>query len=164
MLESALSGKTIFVTGATGFLGTALVETVLRALPETKLVLLIRPGRAITAEGRAEKDLFRNNCFDRLRDQWGSQRFRDEIANRVSIAKGDVGTDGLGLDEEGQRLLANSDIVVHSAATVSFDAMFDQAIEINLLGPTRVMHAYQQARSNLVVEWIFAEVPTNKAN
>nr|WP_276977494.1 HAD-IB family phosphatase [Ferrimicrobium acidiphilum] len=160
MLESALSGKTIFVTGATGFLGTALVETVLRALPETKLVLLIRPGRAITAEGRAEKDLFRNNCFDRLRDQWGSQRFRDEIANRVSIAKGDVGTDGLGLDEEGQRLLANSDIVVHSAATVSFDAMFDQAIEINLLGPTRVMRAYQQARSNLEDKGHFVSVST----
>lgn len=160
MLDSALSGKTLFVTGATGFLGTALVETVLRALPETNLVLLIRPGRNISAEARADKDLFRNNCFDRLRTTLGADGFRDVVATRVRIAAGDVGTDGLGLDAEGQRLLSEADVVIHSAATVSFDAMFDQAVEINLLGPTRVMHAYQKARSGREDPGHFVSVST----
>lgn len=160
MLESALSGKTLFVTGATGFLGTALVETVLRALPETNLVLLIRPGRNVTAEARADKDLFRNNCFDRLRDQLGAENFKALIAKRVRICPGDVGTDGLGLDAEGQRLLSDADVVIHSAATVSFDAMFDQAVEINLLGPTRVMRAYQAARENHLNASHFVSVST----
>ncbi len=160
MLESALSGKTLFVTGATGFLGTALVETVLRALPETNLVLLIRPGRNVTAEARADKDLFRNNCFDRLRDQLGAENFKALIARRVRICPGDVGTDGLGLDAEGQRLLSDADVVIHSAATVSFDAMFDQAVEINLLGPTRVMRAYQAARENHLNASHFVSVST----
>ncbi|WP_298346811.1 HAD-IB family phosphatase [Ferrimicrobium sp.] len=160
MLESALNDKTIFLTGSTGFLGTALVETVLRALPSTKLVLLIRPGRSITAQARAEKDLFRNNCFDRLRQEWGAERFDEEVHRRVQIAAGDVGRDGLGLDEDDQQLLAGSDIVVHSAATVSFDAMFDQAVEINLLGPTRVMHAYQAARADLSDPGHFVSVST----
>jgi HAD superfamily hydrolase (TIGR01490 family) len=160
VLESALSGKTLFVTGATGFLGTALVETVLRALPETNLVLLIRPGRNVTAEARADKDLFRNNCFDRLRDQLGAENFKALIARRVRICPGDVGTDGLGLDAEGQRLLSDADVVIHSAATVSFDAMFDQAVEINLLGPTRVMRAYQAARENHLNASHFVSVST----
>ena len=38
---------------------------------------------------------------------------------------GDVGRDGLGLDEEGRAALAAADVVIHSAATVSFDAPLD---------------------------------------
>ena len=48
------------------------------------------------------------------------------------------GQDGLGLDDDGRAALAASDIVIHSAATVSFDAPLTQAVEINLLGPARV--------------------------
>ena len=50
---------------------------------------------------------------------------------------GDVGSDGLGLDEAGRALLASCDVVIHSAATVAFDSPLDAAVEINLLGPTR---------------------------
>ena len=38
-------------------------------------------------------------------------------------------------------LFASCDIVIHSAATVSFDAPLDGAVEVNLLGPTRVAEA-----------------------
>ena len=34
--------------------------------------------------------------------------------------------------------LASCDIVIHSAATVSFDSPLDLAVEVNLLGPTRI--------------------------
>ncbi len=51
---------------------------------------------------------------------------------------GDVGADGLGLDPDGERLLASCHTVIHSAATVSFDSPLDAAVEINLLGPMRV--------------------------
>ena len=37
--------KRIAVTGSTGFLGTALVERLLRSVPDCELVLLIRAGR-----------------------------------------------------------------------------------------------------------------------
>ena len=35
-------------------------------------------------------------------------------------------------------MLASCDVVIHSAATVSFDSPLDSAVEINLLGPTRI--------------------------
>ena len=54
---------------------------------------------------------------------------------------GDVGRDGLDLDDEGRRVLASCDVVVHSAATVAFDAPLDTAVEVNLLGPSRVAAA-----------------------
>ncbi len=65
--------------------------------------------------------------------------FDDEIARRITTIAGDVGTDGLGLDDDRPRPCSPScDIVIHSAAAVSFDSPLDSAVEINLLGPTRV--------------------------
>ena len=51
---------------------------------------------------------------------------------------GDVGRDGLGLDDEGRAAIAACDIFIHSAATVAFDSPLDSAVEVNLLGPSRI--------------------------
>jgi len=140
-----LAGKRFFVTGATGFLGTALVERLLRVVPDAQVVVLVRPGRRASADQRARREILKNDCFDRLREELGD-RFDDEVGTRITAVGGDVGREGLGLDDEGRRLLAISDIVVHAAATVSFDAPLDQAVEINLLGPSRVAAAVARAR------------------
>jgi thioester reductase-like protein len=59
---------------------------------------------------------------------------------RITTIAGDVGTDGLGLDDTDRAIFATADIVIHSAATVSFDSPLTSAIEINLLGPSRIAH------------------------
>jgi len=141
VLREALDGQRIAVTGGTGFLGTALIERVLRCLPETEVVVLVRPGRHGATE-RVQRDILRNDCFDRLRSELG-ERFDAEVERRVRPLAGDVTQDGLGLDEDGRRLLASCRTVVHSAATVSFDSPLDTAVEVNLLGPRRVAQALQ---------------------
>ncbi|MGA2306786.1 MAG: HAD-IB family phosphatase [Acidimicrobiales bacterium] len=132
-----LRAKRFFITGATGFLGTALVERILRCVPEAEITVLVRPGRRADAASRLAREIIRNDCFDRLREELGAG-FAAEVARRVKAVPGDVGQDGLGLDDAGRAALAASDIVIHSAATVSFDAPLTQAVEINLLGPARV--------------------------
>jgi HAD superfamily hydrolase (TIGR01490 family) len=132
-----LSGKRFFITGATGFLGTALVERILRSIPEAEIVVLVRPGRRADAAARLAREVIKNDCFDRLRSELGDG-FAAEVARRVRAVPSDVGQDGLGLDDEGRAALAASDVVIHSAAAVSFDAPLTQAVEINLLGPARV--------------------------
>ncbi|GIS99250.1 MAG: hypothetical protein CM1200mP26_09630 [Acidimicrobiales bacterium] len=44
--------------------------------------------------------------------------------------------DGLGPDDEGRVALASCNTVIHSAAAGSFDSPLDQAVEVNLLGPS----------------------------
>ena len=142
----ALRAKRFFVTGATGFLGTALVERILRTVPDAEVVLLVRPGRRATPMQRTTKEILRNDCFDRLREDLGD-RFDEVMAARVTAVAGDVATDGLGLDAEGLAALSTCDVVVHSAASVSFDSPLDAAVEVNLLGPSRVAEAFVAARA-----------------
>lgn len=136
MLREALSGRRVAVTGATGFLGTALVERLMRAVPDCQVAVLVRPGRRGAAE-RVRREILRNNCFDRLRAELGG-RFDAEVGARLLTVAGDVGTDGLGLDPDGEAVIAGCATLIHSAATVSFDSPLDTAVEVNLLGPSRV--------------------------
>ncbi|MGH9079456.1 MAG: HAD-IB family phosphatase [Acidimicrobiales bacterium] len=144
-VRDALAGRRFFITGATGFLGTALVERILRTVPGSRVVLLIRPGRRSTPTQRATREILKNDCFDRLRQLHGEQ-FEEAVSARVTAVAGDVATEGLGLDEAGIRALSECDVVVHSAAAVSFDSPLDTAVEVNLLGPSRVAEAVTAAR------------------
>jgi alcohol-forming fatty acyl-CoA reductase len=139
-ITTALAGSRIMVTGATGFLGTALVERLLRSVPGCEVAVLVRPTRRLSAPERTKREIVRNDCFDRLRSEWGDG-FADQIERRLVSVAGDVAEDGLGLDDEGRAVLASCDTVIHSAATVSFDAPLDTAVEVNLLGPSRVAAA-----------------------
>lgn len=140
MIAESLAGKRIAITGATGFVGTALVERLLRSVPDCTLVLLVRDGKRTPAARRVEKELLKNDAFDRLRASCadGDESFAEMTARRINTINGDVGRDGLGLSDEHQAVLATCDVVIHSAATVSFDSPLDSAVEINLLGPSRI--------------------------
>ena len=72
------------------------------------------------------------------------ERFDAVVADRLHTIGGDVGRDGLALDAAGRALLGSCDIVIHAAAAVTFDAPLDGAVEVNLLGPTRVAETLQE--------------------
>jgi nucleoside-diphosphate-sugar epimerase len=150
VIREQLAGKRIFITGTTGFLGTNLLERLLRSVPDCEIALLIRPGRRSSIEQRLQREILKNDAFDRLRAELGpgadgkkNGGFAEMAARRITPVAGDVSRDGLGLDEAGRALLASCEIVIHSAATVSFDSPLDSAVEVNLLGPTRIAETLQ---------------------
>jgi HAD superfamily hydrolase (TIGR01490 family) len=144
MIAERLAGKRIAITGSTGFVGTALVERLLRAVPGCELVLLVRPSKRHDAAERVRREIFKNNCFDRLRRELadkGGETFDEMVARRVVAISGDVSADGLGLGEGDNAIWASCDTIIHSAAAVSFDSPLDSAVEINLMGPVRIAEA-----------------------
>jgi fatty acyl-CoA reductase len=144
MIREVFEGKRIAVTGATGFLGTAVVERLLRAVPGCEVVVLVRPGRARRADERVRREVLANDAFDRLQ----AEGAMDEAQRRLKVVGGDVGLDGLGLTDEHRALFASCDAVIHAAASVSFDAPLDAAVEVNLLGPTRIAQTLVEAGSS----------------
>jgi fatty acyl-CoA reductase len=149
-IPAALAGRRIAITGSTGFVGTALVERLLRSVPDCELVLLVRDGKRTPAARRVERELLKNDAFDRLRASCaqGAESFAEMTARRISVVGGDVGRDGLGLSAADRDVFTSCDVVIHSAATVSFDSPLDAAVEINLLGPTRLAQLLHDAGSS----------------
>ena len=145
MIADSLAGKRIAVTGSTGFLGTALVEKLLRSVPDCELVLLVRPTRRYSVERRVNREILRNDAFNLLRAQWGSE-FEQRCEKRIQVVAGDVSQDGLGLSDADNETFTSCDVIIHSAATVSFDNPLDTSIEINLLGPNRIIEALHRSR------------------
>ncbi|MEZ5250654.1 MAG: SDR family oxidoreductase [Ilumatobacteraceae bacterium] len=86
MISEHLAGKRIAITGSTGFVGTALVERLLRSVPDCELVLLVRPSKRHDPAERVRREIFKNNCFDRLKAELrdGDETFEAMVARRAS--------------------------------------------------------------------------------
>src|SRR4029078_6451309 len=88
MIRESLANKRIAITGSTGFVGTALVERLLRAVPECTLVLLVRPSKRHDATERVRREIFKKDDFDRLRAEL---KDTDEPFEAVGARRGACG-------------------------------------------------------------------------
>jgi alcohol-forming fatty acyl-CoA reductase len=153
VIAEALKGKTILVTGSTGFLGKSIVEKCLRSIPEVgRINLAIRSSARRPAAERLDREVLASPAFKRLKEEIGEQAFAQLVKAKLDVIEIDLGRDGLGLSETGREQLRASDIVIHSAAAVEFDNPADLSAQTNLLGAARMVEALQAtgARPHLV--------------
>ena len=153
MIADALKGKTILVTGSTGFLGKSIVEKCLRSIPDIgRINLAIRSSARRPAAERLEREVLSSPAFRRLKEELGEEAFAKLAAARLGVIEIDLGRDGLGLSEEGRDQIRGCDVVIHSAAAVEFDNPADLSAQTNLLGAARLVEALRAsgARPHLV--------------
>ena len=117
---------TVFLTGATGFLG---MEVLARLLEEgdREVLTLIRASDEAAAEQRLD---------DVLKTLWDNPApYRD----RVTAVRGDVTAPGLGLGDRRDEWASRTGAVLHCAASISFDMPLAEARAINVDGTARVL-------------------------
>jgi long-chain acyl-CoA synthetase len=150
-IQEFFTGKTVLVTGATGFLGKALVEKILRSLPGIRrLYLLIRPkdrgSRPVGADERFWGEVLKSSIFDRLKREHGDG-FDAFVEDRVAVINGDLTDDRLGVsDEDYRRLCDEVEVIINSAAVVVFDERLDLSLNLNTLGARRMMDVARDCR------------------
>lgn len=101
-------GKTVFVTGATGFMGKVLVEKLLRSTTVAKIFVLIRAKKGVSSRRRLEQ-MLEARLFDKLREEDNEVRRRQKLSNllqalrRVEVVTGDLTEEHLGISFEEER-------------------------------------------------------------
>jgi HAD superfamily hydrolase (TIGR01490 family) len=125
-IVEALAGKRILLTGVTGFLGQVVLERLLLDFPDTRVTVLVRPQQSASGHDRVVY-LLRKPAFQVLRDRHGEDGLVALLDERVTVLEGDF-THGEPDIPQG------IDVVIHSAATVSFDPPIDEGFQTNLLG------------------------------
>lgn len=129
----------ILVTGATGFLGSSVLESVLVAFPNAQVTALLRG----TPEGG----------LDRIR----AVAERRELATlihlgRVSVVVGDVAKPHLGLSEdEWARLAAETDLIVHASGKADHLIGYQGVAEVNAHSTKEVLSLATTTRLKAVV-------------
>ncbi|XP_050685690.1 putative fatty acyl-CoA reductase CG8306 [Leptidea sinapis] len=136
------SGKNIFITGGTGFVGLCLIEKILRCIPDAgKIYLLMREKKGKQIAERL-KEFPEHPVFQKLLES----KTTDVFSKLVPIA-GDVGSERLGLRPEDRQLLTNDvNVVIHSAATLDFEENLKPTVNINVLGTRRVLELCKEIK------------------
>ena len=114
-------GKTIFLTGATGFVGKVVLEKIIRVMPNIKkLFVMIRAKKNMSLQQRFDNQILSAEIFKPLFKN--NPDIKQLIREKVVPIAGDLIIDKLGLSAQDRAMVTReADIVINCAASVSFD-------------------------------------------
>jgi len=156
MIREFYEGRTVLLTGGTGFYGQGLLAKMMRSLPGiAKIYVPIRAaknrdGTHIPVDQRLRALLEEAAVFNRFREE-DPEGFATS-AQKVVAVQCDMLKPGLGLEDAVRaRLEDELDILVSCAATVSFDDPLDHSLQLNTLGPKEILELARGCKKNPTV-------------
>lgn len=135
------AGKTIFITGGSGFMGKVLIEKLLYSCSDVReIIVLMRPKRGKTGAQRIE-EFSKMPMFKRILDK------KPELMQKIFPVWGEITKPNLGLSSEHLfHVINTTHIVFHLAASLKLEATLKPNIETNLIATKYVLNLAKQMR------------------
>lgn len=143
------TGRSVFITGGSGFIGKVLIEKLLSSCPDIgRIYLLIRPSRdGKTAQYRLQEELCKSQVFTLRNVQLN--------LDKLVAINGDITKPGLGLSKKDyQQLCENVSVIFHSAATVQFQGPLKKFFQQNVLGTESILKMAREMKNLKVVIYV----------
>lgn len=129
----------IFLTGATGYIGSYVAAGILEQHPTERLALLVRAKNPAEAEERLWKS---------MQLHMGFERFIELVRSRCDLYLGDLTLPDLGIEDAArERLVRSMDSVLHCAASLNRKSS-KACFNVNLRGTLSVIKLAQAARDH----------------
>uniref|UniRef100_A0A1B6F9S7 Fatty acyl-CoA reductase n=1 Tax=Cuerna arida TaxID=1464854 RepID=A0A1B6F9S7_9HEMI len=141
------SGRSLLITGGTGFMGKVLLEKLLRACPGIKCIyILCRAKRGFSPSARVS-EIVKLPLFDRLRKE------NPGVLKKLVAVEGDLTAQDLGLRPDQKQVLTQEvSVVINGAASLRLEWGLKAAVESNTLGTLRVLElAAQMSKLEVLV-------------
>ncbi|KAK6130585.1 hypothetical protein DH2020_035677 [Rehmannia glutinosa] len=140
-------GKNIFITGATGLLGKALVEKLLRSTSVGKIYLLVKANDKETALDRLSKEIIQSELFGCIREKLGSS-YEEFVREKLIPVVGNICEPNLGMDAYStQAIMEEVDIIIQSAANTTLNDRYDLFLDANVNAPQRLMRFAKRCKN-----------------
>ncbi|KAH6665493.1 male sterility protein-domain-containing protein [Halenospora varia] len=135
---------TIFLTGATGFLGKVVLSELLRQSIDytiIKIIILVRTKNKKSARARFLRELYKSSCFSDLSSGW---------PRLVQVVEGDLVKEKCGLEEAVyNEICGEVTHVVHCAGSNKFSLPMKEAVRMNV---ESTINVFELAKSSPELE------------
>ena len=140
-----LSGRSVLVTGGTGFIGKALIAKLIRDVPSIGQIYVLVRGRQSdagkSAGGRLASEILESEPLASLAAELGDRA-------RIRAVEGDLTRPGLGLSPQVKRELCRRlSVIFNCAGVVQFDGDLREATLVNAIAPLRLLELAQACRN-----------------
>eukprot|EP01080_Neovahlkampfia_damariscottae_P012923 gene12923-7433_t len=149
-MKEFYKGKGVLITGGTGFIGKVMIEKMLYDLPDVgQIYMLIRKKKGVTEIDRLKNEVLKSPVMDRLREKHG-EKFEEFALSKITPIFADVSSDDTFITQENQdKLYDKVNVIIHSAATISFSERLDKSIQLNIFGTMRMMEFAKKCKNFL---------------
>ena len=141
------AGRSIFITGGTGFMGKVLLEKLLRSCPGiNKIYVLIRTKKGQLPQDRLQA-MLKGRLFTPLTSRLQAYQASTVLSKVVAVA-GDITEPNLGISMADEQMLVNDvSVIFHAAATVKFDDDLADSIKMNVKGTLSIVNLARKVHS-----------------